>query len=259
MRALGMLLLLVPSAALAAEVDPGSICVIQGPGPMARPDLSSVILRAVRTEVEQLYPTQVRPTPPIDFEGLQLALGCVGESSACMTALARQVQADTVVVVRVTDLDRGYELSLDRVSGLTGLRLASERRRVPADAGGARLLDVVPTAVPVLFGRPPPPPPPTSIVAQGPSPYPLVLTGVGVGAIVVGAIFGALSSSSESDYATRAITSRPSVDAALDDLDRAEGQATAANVMLVVGGALVAGGVTWLAVELAGGDEGSAP
>ncbi len=257
MRWLALLILTAPSVAVAAD-DPGQVCVVQGPSSAARPDLSAVVLRAVRAEVEHLFPGQLRPTPPIDFEGLQLALGCVGESAACMSAMAKQVQADTLVIVRVTDLDRGYEVSLDRVSGASGNKLGAERRRVAADDGGARALDVVPEVVPVLFGRPPPAPPPLVLEKPGPSPYPMVAAGVGVAGIVVGAIFGAMASSSESDYASRAITSRESVNAALLDLDRAEGRATTANVFFVVGGVVLAGGLTWLALEMTSG-EGNAP
>ncbi len=71
---------------------------------------------------------------------------------------------------------------------------------------------------------------------------------------------GAMSESDESGYRA-AVLAPPmnmiEVDAALDQLSRAETEALVANVLFVAGGALVVGGLIWLLV--AGNDDSSSP
>ena len=247
-------LALALAGALPCAADPvGPVVVLGAPGAAARADLQAVLLRAVRTEMEKLEVGTLLPTPPLDLDALQLAVGCVGESPGCFEALAAQIRADTLVIVRVADLDAGFELQLERIKGKTGVSAGIERRRAASDRGGAGVLDAVPAAVRALFGFAPLPPPVVAL-AEGPTWRPFAVGGGGAALLVVAAVMGGLSSSAEADYQTKtspgAIQSRADVDSALEDLDRAQGRAAAAHVFLALGSALVAGGAVWLGIEL---------
>lgn len=69
---------------------------------------------------------------------------------------------------------------------------------------------------------------------------PYIVGGVGVATVVTGVIFGALAKGKESDA-----QAEPVQTTAIDLRDSGKGLATASNITLVIGGALVAAGVVW--------------
>lgn len=88
---------------------------------------------------------------------------------------------------------------------------------------------------------PPPPPPPD----ETPSPAPWVVAGVGGLGLVLGGVLGGLSRVREGD----AIDEPVALDAA-DLADQAQTLATGATISLIMGGAVLVGGVTWGIIDL---------
>lgn len=86
-----------------------------------------------------------------------------------------------------------------------------------------------------------PPPPP----ARGPEAAPWILTGIGAGGLIAGAVLGGVAVARNGD-AQRAPTHAAAVAAAHD----ASGLATAANVTLIAGGVAALVGVIWGTVDL---------
>ena len=153
-------------------------------------------------------------------------------------------------------------------------------RRATGQSAETRILDGVDGMLRELFGLPPARPgeittlpetpggvSPTGAAAssshvdggarasQGPSLVPFIVLGAGAAALTVGAIFGALSNGSESDYAAARTSTMAEVNHANELLDKAKSQALIANVFLVSGGAIMAAGALLLGVELWGGSE----
>lgn len=82
------------------------------------------------------------------------------------------------------------------------------------------------------------------VAPRGPGIWPWLVVGAGVVSTGVGATFGVLAKQSEGDA-----KDEPAQKSAKADLDRAEKQATIANVALIGGGVLLAAGVTWIVLS----------
>lgn len=82
--------------------------------------------------------------------------------------------------------------------------------------------------------------------ADGPSPAPWIVAGVGAAGAVAGVAFGALASGREQDAAADPVHASAS-----ETLDEAEAFATAANVFVIAGSAVAAIGLTWGIVDWA--------
>lgn len=88
---------------------------------------------------------------------------------------------------------------------------------------------------------PPPPPPHERSV------LPYIVAGVGVVGLVTGTIFGLMASSKEDDGAAQRVQQK-----AIDDRDTGATFATVANISFIAGGALLAAGAVWWALDGAG-------
>lgn len=88
---------------------------------------------------------------------------------------------------------------------------------------------------------PPPPPPPREVESASPDPWPWITAGAGIALIGTGAVFGVLSGAKRDDA-----DADPEHRSARQTFRDAEGLATTANVLFIVGGVVAAGGVTWI-------------
>ena len=101
--------------------------------------------------------------------------------------------------------------------------------------------------VPNNVAPPPPPaaaPPPDAPLASRHSVFPYVVAGGGVVAVAVGGVLGAVALSRND-----AAASEPVQRNAIDLKDQAHGLATASTAAFIVGGVLVAAGVTWWVID----------
>jgi hypothetical protein len=117
-------------------------------------------------------------------------------------------------------------------------------RRGSGPKAEAMLLESVDPMLRELFGLSPPKPKLISTI-ESPLDLPvpsMVAGGVGVASLITAGVLGLISQSTESDYASAPVSTKPEIDNAVMLRDRGEGQAAAANVFLAVGiAALVAG------------------
>lgn len=238
----GVLCLLGASPTWAAEPgavdDVGTLCVLAAPSSALTPRAAVVpaLVTAAAAELRRLYGPRVIATPPLDIDDIQLALGCAGQDPMCLVALARQLRADTLVLVRATGAEA---VALERIDGPSGTTHSVVRGAAAEVEALARGLFHGVSAEPRSLA------------------LPVVAASAGAATLITAAVFGALARSAEADYAASPITSRGDVDAALDTLSRGEGHATASTVLWIVGGALAAGGGAWLAYAALADAEGS--
>ncbi len=84
----------------------------------------------------------------------------------------------------------------------------------------------------------------------GVSAGPFIIGGIGVATLVAGTVTGVLALDKQTEARDEPVQER-----AQELLDEGATLATVTNIFLVAGGVLVAAGVTWLVIELAGDDE----
>jgi len=247
-------------------------------GPTAGAGSAADLERETRAALASLASVEVMPAAPLDLEAVQLALDCTDESASCLSAVARKLQAQVLLVPSVKrqsgstvlrllrfDADGGDEprvlsraepgrklsrAQLAAIADMTSeLFAADESARKAAEAAPpeAEASAPEPTAEPVSARAPAP----RHDNGARPVPIgPLIVGGAGVAALVAGAAMYAAMESTERKYASQPITNTMQADAA--DRTRALGhrQATEASVLLGLGGAALAAAGIWLAVDL---------
>lgn len=231
--------------------------------------------RVVHAQLQSLSVLSLAPTPALGIEDLQLAVGCVAETAECLGAVAAQLEVHTLVHLDVERAGSELLLTLSIFEvGATEVRTVT--RRVGGDDAEARALDEVEPMVRQAFGLPPPEPaapggatpavedptpagpdpdPATESSAEVPI-LPIVFLATGAVALGVAIGLGVQSQDTLSQYDATTIGSPADVDVALGLYDRASSEATAADVLFVVAGALAAAGaVTWIVQAVTGGDD----
>jgi hypothetical protein len=237
--------------------------------------LAEALDPVVLGELQEIDGVTVSARPPLDLQATQLALDCIGETSTCLRTVAEQAVAD---VVLSPSIDRAGEETVVTLlyfdaRGEGGLETATRRHtgpdveRAALDAvpamlrelfGGAETLPAVepasPAARPTLsesdFGLEEPR---TSQSAF--PPVPVAITAAGVVVLGVGVAFGLMSNATEDEYGNAPVPiTEAEVIAVNDTFDRAETQATIANIGYGVGGAAIALGVTLWILELSDDD-----
>lgn len=217
------------------------------------------IERVIRARIEPLGVVRVAGTPALGLNDLQLAVGCMGETNECLTAVAGQLEVDALLLPAV---DRAGSETVVSVT-FFDRRNGQSRRAVRRAEQEADLLESVEGLLRELFGLPPAPVEPDPGTGPGPRPVRggggggislpgLIVAGVGVLAVGGGVVFGLMAQSSEDEYATAPTMTPAEIDAAIEIRDRAETQALLANIFFAAGGALVLGGA---ALILLGGDD----
>lgn len=238
--------------------------------------LASAMQRVVRNRIEALEVARLEATPALGFGDLGLAVGCVGRTPECLERIAAQLDVDTLVWLELERTGGVVSLALNAYTRGTDTPLQAERSFRGEDAD-AEALDEADALVRQLFDLPAPAPEPPEPLGDRrptePAPSParpspdegddaleigltVGLLGTGALTLAAGLVVGAVAQSSRDQYASLEVGTSADVDEALALQERAEAEATAANVLYVAGGALLVGGVTALILSLALGSEG---
>lgn len=227
------------------------------------------VVRAVRAALSDLEQVSLMAPAPLDLEAVQLALDCPDENAHCLKEVAERMKARVLIVPAVTRSGDETALRLLYFDAGAGAEPRAIVRRATGDGAERELQKKVPAMVRELFGveEASELPAPTEAEAETqtapaaatadrasqsgrPLPIgPVVLGGVGLGAMATGLIVGALMQKSENDYAERTITTEAEAMSAEVVRERGERQAVVANVLLGAGvTAVVAAGV-WFALD----------
>jgi hypothetical protein len=99
--------------------------------------------------------------------------------------------------------------------------------------------------------EPPPPPPARAEPAASPSPLPWIIAAVGVAGVGAGVAFGLVAKGKHEDA-----VAEPQALEAMELQEGAEDFALGANIALIAGGIVAAGGVAWGIVDLASSSSG---
>lgn len=217
--------------------------------------------RMIRARLDGLDVVQATSGVALDLSEVQLALGCVGESAECLTPVAEELDVRFLLIPHLDGGEAELMLTLTLFD-----RQEASISRVVRQGDHAELLDAVDGQLRELFGLPAlanpdpdpdpdptPVPPPSSEL----SPWPFVVMGVGALAIGVGVGFGVAFLGADDEYASADPMTPDQARAAQDAFARAETFAITADVLFVAGGAIAAGGLAWLIVELIGGESGT--
>lgn len=215
---------------------------------------------------------------PIEYEEVQLAVGCVGQTRECLSAIAGMSQVSGLIVRSLSQA--GTALQLDLVYFDTSSQ--DEPARASATGDADQLVDQVPVLVRRLFGIPEVPVPAVAAASaeesdgaataaaparasdrgtggiNGLTLASIVTLAVGAGVGVAGIVVGASSAASFDDYKRTNVTDRESATEASAAYDDASSQATVANVLIPIGGALLIGGAILLVVGLSSDDDDAA-
>lgn len=246
-----------------AQDAPVTATILQSQRTGVAEGLGAAFDRTLRSRLDALHVVDTAGAVALDLEQIQLALGCMGETTECLSGVATETG---VTIVLVPSLAQAGATTQATVL-LFDSRDSTMRRAVreaTGDDAEAQLLAGTEGLLRELFGLPavsvedePDVVPTPTQPAVALSPVPFVLIGAGAAALVGGIIAGVLSTSDADAYARARPTTNAEVDAMLSLFSRAETEALAANVLYVAGGLLVAAGVVW---ELAAGrEDGSSP
>jgi hypothetical protein len=238
--------------------------------------LADALDPVVLGELDKIEGVRVSARPPLDLPATQLALDCIGETSACLRSVAEQAGAETLVA---PSLDRAGDETVVTLLFFDARgegELRSSTRRHPNAEVERAALDALPAMMRELFGVAEPATAPgepvpapqqpvvddTDLGAQEPAaerssfpPAPVAITAVGAAILGTGIAFGLVSKATEDDLAALPTDTMDEIDAVYDKLDEAQTQATIANVGIGLGAAVIALGVTLWVVELSDAPE----
>jgi hypothetical protein len=245
-------------------------------------ELASALDPVMLSSLGELTTVQISARPALDLPSMQLALDCVGETVDCLRAVAaQQAEADSLLAPSVRREGDALIVSLLHYQPGEGSPIRHVQRRYSGDRQGEQALAGIEGMLTELFPPPaelPPPaaepatpqtsvpilPPPAAASeadresASGVPVVPIILGSVGVALLGTSVALGLMAKASEDEYNDIVADDEPSADRALEKLNTAEAQATAANVTLGLGiGALVAGGVLlfWQLQESGGSEQ----
>jgi len=235
--------------------------------------LGDAFERVLRARLDSLGVVTLSGTPAVSFSDLQLAVGCLGETNECFSAIAAQLGVQAMVLTNVQVLGTETIVTVSFVDTREAAAPGQVVRRASGEGAEQEILDAIEGMLRELFDLPEPEPPPEILMApsvpavRDPQPrdqaptgssfpiVPVIVMGAGVAIAGTGAIFGLLASGSESDYESAPTTTAADVDHALDLQSTAESQAMMANILLAVGAGTIATGIVLLFVMDSGDEE----
>jgi hypothetical protein len=263
----------MPSAALFPTTTPGSS------------GSTEALDAAIQTALGALDMVRVTARPGLDLVAIQLAIDCVGEDVRCLTAVAEQSGTQLLIAPTLERADGATSLRLLKFDPQSQSPIERVVRKAHGEAVSPELIAAVPEMLRELFGlsRPAPQPvaardtpaadtteqlqpsvspelpPPLTASASVPTheaavPFaPLVLAAAGAVVFGGGIIAGVMQENTQDEY--DALIKEPpmttaEVDAANSKRTTGDSQAVLATVLLSVGGAAIAAGGVWLALEL---------
>lgn len=217
--------------------------------------------RVLRERLTALDVVEIEGSVELDLEQVQLALGCIGESAACLGAVAAETESEVLVFASIEHTGSTYVVSAQRFDR-EGDSLRRAVRTVDSDAG---VLEAADPLVRELWDLPAPTPLEGSGEAPvdhappraGISPWPPVLLGLGAAALVSGGVALAIGFGDRDAYVAARPTSDAEADAARARLDAAQAELAAGSILLALGGALAVAGTGWLLG--AGNEDGTSP
>ncbi|MET0385531.1 MAG: hypothetical protein ABW321_06215 [Polyangiales bacterium] len=226
----------------------------------------------IRESLEKLGHVKLTATPGLDLAGVQLALDCMDESVRCLRAVSTKLGVEVLVSPTLEHGEGELVLTLLAFDARGTGGLTRVVRWQAGDALTADTLAAVPTLVRGLFPATGATSAPSAAVAPQPRAAddsarsaategnklplaPLVVLASGAAILGAGVITGLVGNGTENDYLAARVETREEAQAANDLRDSASTQATVANVLLGAGGAAIAVGGTWLAIELLGSRE----
>ncbi len=236
----------------------------------------------IQAALEELEVVKIVAVPGMDLQGVQLALDCVGETTRCLKLVASRSRVQVLVSPTLSRTANEHVLSILRFDASGSGEMRRVLRRHAGAQVGTELLDDVPNMLRELFELPPSVAeapkvaqvgvPPSA--AEAPAPLsnsdaysmtmpddpterplsigPFIVAGAGVAALGAGIAMGVVMKNNQDKYERMLESVRTSAqaDTAIETRDTGKGQATAATVLLGVGGAaLVAAGI-WFALDL---------
>lgn len=218
--------------------------------------------RVLRERLTALDVVEIEGSVELDLEQVQLALGCIGESAACLGAVAAETESEVLVFASIERTGSTYVVSAQRFDR-EGDSLRRAVRTVDSDAG---VLEAADPLVRELWDLPAPTPltegggddpvdraPPRA----GISPWPPVLLGLGAATLVAGGVALGIGFGDRDAYVAARPTNDAEADAARARLDAAQAELAAGSVLLAVGGALAVAATGWLLG--AGNEDGTSP
>jgi hypothetical protein len=243
----------------------------------AKPELADAVDAALLRDLSAVAGIDSPAVSPIDYAEIQLTVGCSDEGRACLSAVAKLAQVDAIVVRKLTVGPESATLSLTYFDATSADEPVRAEQSLPAVGLESAAPQQVPALVRKLFGIPEPvaaaaseapaqgpasaPAGSTAAAAepdQGGGAGPLTWVVLGVGAVTLGAglVVGLSAQGDFDDYKKTPIDDPADAERADAKFEDAESGGMLATILVPAGGALIALGVTLLAIDLsAGGSE----
>ncbi len=209
---------------------------------------------------------------PMAFEEIQLNAGCSDQTRACLSAIAGMAQVNGLIVRSISMVNGALQLDLVHFDVASN----DDPARASAIGDPQQLVSGMASTVRRLFGIPELVLPsaasaetstePVAVTPSQPasatnndSPVLTIVSiatlAVGAGVGIAGILFASSASSSFDDYKRIDVTDEDSAAAADAAFSDAESQATVANILMPMGGALLVGGAVMLVIGLSGRDD----
>jgi hypothetical protein len=251
----------------------------------AEAERDAAVDAVVHDATDRLGVVEITARPALDLQSIQLSLDCVGETPACLLAVAKKLQVDVLIAPALQRSDETLVLDILYFDA-RGAELRRVTRRQPGRELEAQTLDQVEPMLRELLDivekpavAPEAAAPPPKVVAPAPQapsaadfesastfaePGESEGDGVPVGAVLLagggalalggGIAAGLMMMNTEDEYQALDVTSATEADAAHDKLEEGRTQALVASVLLGTGGAALAASAIWLAIDLTDDD-----
>lgn len=275
------------ASAGAAQEPPRTAVLQTAVGAEADAGLGAAVERVIRARVDALGVVTVAETPPLSLPDVQLAVGCVAETEACLAMVTGQLGVDALLLPTVDRADSTLVVGITFFDSRNGGSSRRTVRRASGDDAVNELLGSVDGMLREIFGLPPAEEPPdisayvdgdgSGAAAAGRpgaatgagggaagggtppdrsmSPVPFIVAAAGGALLVGGGVLGLVAKATEDEYAATSTRTREGVDEAIELRESAETQAMIANVLFGVGGAALVVGAVLLVLELDSGTE----
>lgn len=251
---------LSPRGVAAQERPTATILTTQLTG--VEPGEGAAFDRTLRARLDALQVVRTEGAVALDLEQIQLALGCMGETTECLSAVATETGTPIIVVPSLAAAGRTVVATVLVYDERDRTMRRGTREVTASDT--AALLGGVEGLLREVFGLPPvaehegDEPPTTPAASHSLSIAPPIVIGIGALALLAGAIVGGLSLADASTFQSTRFSTQAEVDAGLDGLlARQRAEAFAADGLLIGGAVVAVAGLVWMLV--AGNDDGSSP
>jgi hypothetical protein len=210
--------------------------------------------RVVRAELDRLKVADIAGTPALKLDDLQLAVGCMGEMPSCLDLVAKQLDVRALLYVSVDRAGQDTVVAISKFDAGQGRDARRVLRRATDPDADNQLLNQVEPMLRELYDLSPLSPGGPRLVGPAQSPAverplplaPMIVGGAGVAVLAAGAIVGLVFNGTASDYKNLSVTNDAQVMQAMNLQTRADHEATAANVLIVLGAAaLIVAGVLY--------------